>query len=136
MKLAVCVEQYDVVGVLPSQLESIALLNSAMGITEAAFIDCTLDGFPNPGGFSLYNNYADFFSIETGPFIAFSPTSGEDIRTISIPDNSWLVFGPSMGWGNVLDGVTVTYCTVPGGTMNSRDVIPIALWETSSWREQ
>ncbi len=136
MKLLVHVEQYDMVGILPSQLESLALLDTAMGITEAAYIDCTPDGFEHPGGFTKYDSLDAFLTAESGPFVAFAPT-GEDIRTATIGNNdSWLLFGPSMGWADTLDNTSVQWVSIPGGTMNSRDVVPIAIWELSGWREQ
>lgn len=136
MKVAICIEQYDMVGILPSQIESLALLKTAMGVTEGAYIDCTPDGFLHPGNFTKYSSWDAFFAAETGPFIAFSPDDGEDIRTLEPANDAWLLFGPSMGWNDILDGVTVTWAKVPGGTMNARDVVPIALWEISSWRAQ
>ena len=136
MKLLVHIEQYDVVGILPSQLESIALLDTAMGVTEAAYLDCTPDGFGGLGQFTRYTSLAEFFAVESGPFVAFSP-EGDDIRTATIADpDSWLLFGPSMGWGDLLNGVDVQFVSIPGGVMCSRDVVPIAVWELSGWREQ
>lgn len=135
MKVAICVEQYNMVGILPSQLESIALLNTAMGITDAAYIDLTPDGFDGVGGFTRYASWVDFFAAETGPFIAFSPDMGEDVRTLD-PVDAWLLFGPSMGWGDLLNDIDVTWSHIPGGVMNSRDAVPIAIWETSKWRGQ
>jgi hypothetical protein len=137
-KLLVYIEQYDVVGILPSQLESLALLNSAMGVAKAAYIDNTADGFKGVGGFSRYGNINEFLSVEKGPFVLFSPTNGEDIRTIQIPDNSWLVFGPSRGFNDEMlkfENMNVKWARVPGGEMNSRDVVPIVLWEVSKWQE-
>jgi hypothetical protein len=136
MKLLVHIEQYDMVGILPSQLESIALLDAAMGITEAAYIDGTPDGFSGIGQFTRYASLADFFAAESGPFVAFSP-DGEDIRTATVADpDSWLIFGPSMGWADLLNGVDVQMVSLPGGVMCSRDVVPIAIWELSGWRAQ
>jgi hypothetical protein len=134
MKVVICIEQYDVVGILPSQIESLALLNTAMGVTEAAYVDCTPDGFKHPGGFTKYGSWEAFFATETGPFVAFSPDSGDDLRSHTPPADAWLMFSPSMGWGTILDTVTVSWVQIPGGVMNSRDVVPIALWELSTWR--
>ena len=137
MKLLVHIEQYNVVGILPSQLESLALLSTAMGITEAAYIDNTPDGFKGVGGFKRYGTLSEFFSAQAGPFVAFTPNVGEDIRTLAPPPDAWLMFGPSMGWTREsLDRLDVSMSTVPGGVMNSRDIVPIVLWELSSWRAQ
>ena len=136
MKVAVCVEQYDKVGILPSQLESLALLNTAMGVARAVYIDYTLDGFKGVGGFTRYGSYEDFFATETGDIIVFTPVGGTDIQSVAPTNDSWLVFGPAMGWGNVLDNVVVTKATIPGGELNSRDAVPIALWELSKWQVQ
>jgi hypothetical protein len=136
VKVAVCVEQYDKVGILPSQLESLALLNTAMGVTDAAFIDGTIDGVKRTHGFTRYGSYADFFAAETGDIIVFTPVGGTDIQSVAPTNDSWLVFGPAMGWGNALDNVIVTKATIPGGELNSRDAVPIALWELSKWQVQ
>ena len=136
MKLLVHIEQYDLVGILPSQLESLSLLCSAMGVTQAAYIDNTLDGFKNIGGFDKFRSLKHFLETETGPFVVLSP-DGEDIRETVIPENSWLIFGPSMGFQKEdFDNVEVIKVKVPGGTMNSRDVVPIALWQFSKWQVQ
>lgn len=135
MKVLVHIEQYDVVGVLPSQLESLALLNQAMRVEDAAYVDGTPDGVKNANGFKRYGSLQDFLAHEKGPFIAFSPSGGEDIRKIRIPKHAWLLFGPSMGFTRDSFGSTqVTWATVPGGVMNSRDIVPIALWQTSLWQ--
>lgn len=137
MKLLVHIEQYDLVGILPSQLESIALVNAAMGVIQAAYVDNTADGFKGVGGFTRYGSMEDFLAAESGPFVAFSPVEGEDIRTVEIPSDAWLVFGPSMGFNEDSFGsAEVTWVKVPGGDMNSRDVVPIALWELSEWQVQ
>ena len=137
MRLVVHVEQYDVVGILPSQLESIALLNTAMGVTEAAYIDNTKDGFPHVGGFTRYGSLEEFLDLNDR-LIVFSPTKGEDIRSIKcIPQDTWLMFGPAMGFSSdALDGKNIMWAKIPGGEINSRDAVPIALWETSRWRVQ
>lgn len=135
MKVLVHVEQYDVIGILPSQLESLALHNTVRGVTDAAYIDKTPDGFRGVGGFTKYNSLKEFFSVEKGPFVAFSPTKGEDIRTIKIPSDAWLIFGPSMGFSqDAFDGIDITWAKVPGGELNSRDIVPITLWQL--WQEQ
>jgi hypothetical protein len=134
LKLLVHVEQYDVIGILPSQLESLALLVKSMGVTDAAFIDGTVDGVKRSYGFTRYGSLDDFMAAESGPFIAFSPTEGEDISRDLLPlDYAWLVFGPSMGR---LNGNFDAWVKIPGGELNSRDAVPIALWELSKWRAQ
>jgi len=95
MKLLVHIEQYDVVGILPSQLESLALHNTARGVTDAVYVDKTRDGFRGVGGFRKVDSLKDFLASEKGPFFAFSPTKGEDIRTVKVPSDAWLIFGPS-----------------------------------------
>lgn len=136
MKLLVHIEQYDMVGILPSQLESLALLNKAMGVDRAAYVDGTLDGVKGIGEVIRYGSLEDFLAAEDGPYVAFSPDEGEDIRTFEPPSDAWVLFGPSMGWSDQLAGVDVTWAKVPGGVMNSRDVVPIVLWEMSQWRAQ
>lgn len=137
MKLLVHIDQYDMVGILPSQLESLSLLCSAMGVSQAAYIDNTLDGFKNIGGFTKFKSLSEFLEIENGPFIVFTPNGAEDIRETDIPEDSWLIFGPSMGFQKEdFDKVETIKIKVPGGTMNSRDVVPIALWKYSKWQEQ
>jgi hypothetical protein len=130
MKLLVHIEQYDVVGILPSQLESISLLCNSFGITEAAYIDNTIDGFSGIGGFTRYSSISDFLATESGPYVMFSPTEGEDVRTATIPSDAWLMFGPSMGWNDIINFEDFnTWVKIPVGVLNSRDVVPIALWQ-------
>jgi hypothetical protein len=136
MKLLVHVEQYNVLGILPSQLESLSLLATAMGVSEAAYVDGTRDGFAGVGGFTRYPTMAAFFENQSGPFVAFSPDEGDDIRRLTVPVDSWLLFGPSMGWGDLLNNHPITWAKIPGGVLNSRDAAPIAVWELSSWQEQ
>lgn len=137
MKLLVHVEQYDVVGILPSQLEHILLLAAAMGVSEIACIDGTPDGFAKVGQVKRYASMADFLAEATGQLIAFGPGAGEDVRDLVPDPDAWLMFGPAMGWTiDAFDGHQVTWANVPGGVMTSRDVVPIALWETSAWRAQ
>lgn len=132
MKLLIHVEQYDVLGILPSQLESLAHLCTAMGITERAFVDGTPDGIRRAHGFTRYSSLEEWRSaIQSAPVYSFTP-DGQDIRKVDWWDpEGWLAFGPSMGWRPT--GTTVS---IPGGTMNSRDCVPIALWEVSSWQAQ
>jgi hypothetical protein len=132
VKLLVHIEQYDVVGILPSQLESLTLLAHAFGITDAAYIDNTDDGFTGIGEWTRYASLEDFLANETGEMIAFSPDSGEDVRTIAPSNDAWLCFGPSMGWS---DTPFTKWSHVPGGVLNSRDAVPIVVWETSKWQE-
>jgi hypothetical protein len=135
MKLLIHVEQYDVLGILPSQLESLALHNTARGVTDAVYIDKTRDGFRGVSGFRKVDSLKDFLASEQGPFFAFSPTKGEDIRTVKVPSDAWLLFGPSMGLAtDAFNNINVTWVKVPGGELNSRDIVPIALWQL--WQEQ
>jgi len=135
VKLLVHVEQYDVVGILPSQLESLALVAAAMGVTETAFVDGTADGVRRAFGFTRYGSLKEFMDAEDGPFVAFSPNKGEDIREANLrPLNfAWLVFGPAKGF---LEGDFDAWVKVPGGELNSRDAVPIVLWELSKWQAQ
>lgn len=127
------VEQYDVIGILPSQLESLALVATAMGVTETAFVDGTVDGVRRGFGFTRYNSLKEFMRFREGPFVAFSPSKGEDLRKANLPSVGWLVFGPAMG---TLDGDFDAWVKIPGGELSSRDAVPIALWELSKWRAQ
>lgn len=132
MNLLVHVEQYDVVGILPSQLESLNLVCTLTGVNKAAYIDNTLDGFPNVAGFTRYGSMDEFNAAETGPKVYFSPNKGTDVRDLTVSDDTWIVFGPSMGWGEL---EADNWAHVPGDTLNSRDAAAIALWELSQWRE-
>lgn len=140
MKLLVHIEQYDVVGILPSQLESLSLLCTAMGVTQAAYIDNTLDGFPNVNGFAKYTNLKTFLKTEDGPFVVFTTDNSEDIRERIIPKNAWMVFGPAMGFKtddfDNIDKENLIKVKLPGGVLNSRDVVPIALWHCGKWQVQ
>lgn len=130
--MLVYVEQYDVVGILPSQLESLSLLATAMGVTETAYIDGTADGVRRKFGFTRYGSLEEFMEKTEGPYVGFSPTKGLDIRTTEFED-SWLCFGPAMG---CLEGNYDMWAYIPGGELNSRDAVPIVLWETSKWQAQ
>jgi len=131
------VEQYDVVGVLPSQLESLALLTSAMGVDRRAFVDATVDGVRSAEGFERFPSLESFLAEEDGPLVAFTPDGGTDIRELSVPADMWLVFGPAMGLRPEAFGDRdVTWAAIPGNVLNARDAVPIALWEVSSWRAQ
>ena len=131
------VEQYDVVGVLPSQLESLALLCSAMGVERRAFVDATDDGVKSAQGFERFPSLDAFLAEEGGPIVAFDPNAETDIRDLSVPDDVWLVFGPAMGLPSYSFGERdVEWAAIPGNVLNSRDAIPIAVWEVSSWRAQ
>lgn len=139
MKLLIHVDQYDMVGILPSQLESIALLCTAMGIERCAYIDNTLDGFRNRGGFEKFQSLQTFLKQEEGPFVVFTPNEdGEDIRDVpNIPEDSWLIFGPPMGFqAEDFDKVETIRVTIPGGVLNSRDAVPIGVWQYSKWQVQ
>jgi hypothetical protein len=138
MKLLVHIEQYNVVGILPSQLESIMSLCHSLGIMDCAYVDSTPDGIIGIGGFTRYSNIEEFFENESGPYICLSPTEGTDIRTLSPDPDTWLLFGPAMGFQDILNELqthNVTWANIPIGDMNSRDAVPIVLWELSSWRE-
>lgn len=133
MHLLVHVEQYDVLGILPSQLESLAHLCNAMGIEKRAFIDHTQDGVIERAGFTRYPSFQAWLDDVDTPIYAFT-TEGDDIRKVDwwAPDG-WLAFGPAMGWQPHFGHYRVT---IPGGMLNSRDAVPIALWEASSWQGQ
>jgi hypothetical protein len=133
MRLLVHVEQYDVIGILPSQLESLGHLVKAMGVTDAAFVDGTVDGIRRTGLFIRYENLKSFMDRNDGPFIGFSPSKGDDIRDVRFSPDAWLVFGPSMG---NFDASFDAWVKIPGGELSSRDAVPIALWETSKWQVQ
>lgn len=133
MKILVHVDQYDVVGILPSQLESIHLLGVAMEATELAFVDNTLDGVKGIGGFTRYSSLTEFFNKNEGPFVVFSPNKGADIRETVLKDQ-WMIFGPAKGFNmDDLQNKSIQWVKIPGGEMNSRDVVPIAMWEASKW---
>lgn len=133
MRLLVHVEQYDVIGILPSQLESLALVATAMGVTETAFVDGTVDGVRRAFGFTRYGSLKEFMDSQEGPFVAFSPSKGEDLRKADLPSVGWLVFGPAMG---ALEGTFDAWVKIPGGELSSRDAVPIVLWELSKWQVQ
>jgi hypothetical protein len=132
VKLLVHVEQYDVLGILPSQLEALALLAKATGVTDTAYIDGTADGVRRAHGFARYGSIQEFMEKTTGPYLGFSPNKGLDVRTAPFK-NAWLCFGPAMGW---LEGNYDAWVHIPGGELSSRDAVPIALWEASKWQEQ
>ena len=132
--LLVHVEQYDVLGVLPSQLESIRYLSLAMGGGRLAFVDATLDGVRAPVGWTRYASLADFLHAADAPLVAFDPDGSSILQRRPSPD-AWLLFGPSMGWtGDAFGGHSVDLVSIPGGVLNARDVISIAAWEVSAWR--
>jgi tRNA(Leu) C34 or U34 (ribose-2'-O)-methylase TrmL len=133
--LLIHVEQHDVVGVLPSQLESLALLATAMGVGRTAFVDATSDGVRRSAGFERYASLEAWLDQVEGPIIAFTPDGETDIRELRVSDDAWLVFGPSMGLRRDALGDRVDcWASVPGGVLNSRDAAVIAVWEVSSWR--
>jgi hypothetical protein len=139
MNLLVHVEQHDVVGVLPSQLESLSLVASAMGVTRTAFVDCTLDGVRSRNGWERFPSLDAFLYGEAERrVLVFVPEGGESVRTVTAADDTWLVFGPAMGFPRgTFDrtrGIWVHYATIPGGHLCARDAIPIALWEVGKWR--
>ena len=134
VNLLVHVEQYDVQGILPSQLESLALLARAAGVLRRAFIDRTVDGVRRAHGFERYSSL-DEWAEKTQPTDVFVFTSDQchmelrHLRTVQ-PD-AWLLFGPAMGWTSVPVGAIRV--RIPGGVLNSRDCVPIALWQVGTW---
>jgi tRNA(Leu) C34 or U34 (ribose-2'-O)-methylase TrmL len=135
--LLVHVEQYDVVGVLPSQLESLALASAGMGIDRRAFVDATLDGVRPGSGFERFTSLDHFLSVEDGPLTAFTPDGETDVRDLKVADDEWMIFGPAMGLPRHTFGDRpVRWASIPVGVLNSRDAAAIAMWEVSSWRAQ
>lgn len=136
MKLLVHVESHDVVGILPSQLESLGLLCTAMGVSEKAYIDHTPDGVRRASGWTRFGNIADFLARHGNePLCVFDPVDGTDIRDMLFEYGTWMVFGPAMGWrADDFEDRAVNWAKIPGGVLCSRDVVPIALWETSAWQ--
>lgn len=133
--LLIHVEQYDVVGILPSQLESLALACTAFGIERRAFVDGTLDGVRPRFGFERYGSVDAFLAAEGGPIAAFTPDGQSDVRDLSVSEDTWLLFGPAMGLGSIDFGDhNVETVSIPGGVLNSRDAAAIAMWEVSPWR--
>lgn len=134
MRLLVHVEQYDVVGILPSQLEPLALLCDAMGVEERAFVDGTLDGVKPIAGFTRYGSLTEWRAAGLrDSVVVFDPT-GSDIRFARPSQDAWMVFGPAMGFAGAL--ANFPRVSIPGGVLSSRDAVPIALWEVSRWRAQ
>jgi len=133
--LLVHVEQYEVLGVLPSQLESIRYLSTAMGGGRLAFVDGTIDGVPVQVGWERFATLADFLAAEgTSRLVVLDP-AGDDILDAEAGEGDWLLFGPSMGWAtDAFDGYATSKVSIPGGVLNARDAIPIAAWEVSAWR--
>jgi hypothetical protein len=134
MNLLVHVEQYDVLGILPSQLESLTHVAKMAGISRCAFVDGTADGVKRSFDFERFGSLEGWLeAVQPDHITAFTPTGGRGIENGTRQD-TWLVFGPSMGWDlSVFDGHEVELLQIPGGVMNSRDAVPIALWELGSW---
>lgn len=132
VRLLVHVEQYNVVGILPSQLEPLALLCDAMGIEERAFVDGTLDGVKAASGFTRYGSLTEWMDAAPRTAMAFFDPTGTDIRSVRLSSDTWLVFGPAMGFAGAL--AEQPRISIPGGVLSSRDAVPIALWEVSRWR--
>ena len=108
-----------------------------MGIQRRAFVDATADGVRSSYGFERFPSLEAFLSQENGPLVAFTPDGDVDIRDLSADENTWLVFGPAMGLPrHSFNDRAVTWTAIPGNVLNSRDAVPIALWEVSSWRAQ
>lgn len=135
VNLLVHVEQYDVLGILPSQLESLALLTSALGVGRAAFVDGTADGVRRAFGFERYGRLGEWLVGAEGRIVALDPDADLDIRDVTPQDGDWYVFGPAMGFPpESFGGRDVTWARVPVGVLNSRDAVPIVMWEVSPWR--
>lgn len=112
---------------MPSQLESLVLLCTAAGVEELGYIDGTPDGFAKVGGATKFSSMEDFFEKTEGPYIAMDPGKGANIRDLKSSDG-WFIFGPSMGLNDVLpEGIDRAH--IPGGVLNSRDAVPIVVWE-------
>ena len=129
MNLLVHVEQYDVLGILPSQLESLALAANIAGVERCAYIDGTVDGIRRSWGFERYGSLQEFLEDEPGHISLFSSQRGTPLHEYEA-DDTWLVFGGSMGLHVPdYDGHDLSLVNIPGGVLNSRDAVPIALWE-------
>ena len=118
-------------GVLPSQLDSIRLLARALGVDRLAFVDGTVDGVFRYNEWERFGSLAEWLDQVEGPIYAFRPSGGSDVRYLKVPEDAWVVFCPAMGFGGS-DFVDqeVEWASIPvGADLNSRDAIPIALWE-------
>ena len=137
VSLLIHVEQYNVIGILPSQLESLALVARAAGIGRTAFIDSTTDGVMRAWGFTRYGSLAAWLRAERPKHISVFTPGGIDVRSARRFDDDWLAFGPAMGF-NLPDflGWEHQLVGIPGGVLNSRDAVPIALWEVMTWPGQ
>jgi len=140
MNLLIFVEQYNVVGILPSQLEHLAAVANAAGISRKAFVDGTLDGVPADHAFERYATLQDWLDQVNEPIHILTPvrTGSTDVRTRQ-PTEGWLVIGPAFGFPTgAFDGVTqpISRWTIPGPVLSGRDAVVIALWEATGWRAQ
>jgi hypothetical protein len=137
VNLLIHAEQYDVVGILPSQLESIRLLAHSLDVERLAYVDGTVDGIARTPGWERYGTIKSWLDQVNEPIIAFTPEESLDIRKLEVPDGAWLAFGPSMGWTSDSFGdKEVIWSYIPVAVLNSRDAVPIALWETHKWPVQ
>jgi len=85
-------------------------------------------------GFERYGTLDEWLSTIDCGIVGFSPNAIDPISDVDCSD-SWLLFGPSMGFRGVdFSSIDMRWASVPGGTLNSRDAVPIVLWEVSSWR--
>lgn len=140
--LLVHVEQYDVVGILPSQLEPLRLLAASTGAGRLAYVDRTIDGFEPPLGWERYGSLPAFLDDNRdGRFVVFDPRGNTDARSVMADETTWLMFGPAMGWGihgadafRDAFGVSLYTARIPGGDLCARDAAVIALWEVGRWR--
>jgi hypothetical protein len=138
VNLLIHVEQYDVVGILPSQLESLAHVAKMAGVNRCGFVDATADGVRRCFGFERYASIADWREKEEPSSICvFSPGAGMCVTECRPGQDTWLVFGRSMGITmSDFDELAVDLVHIPGGDLSSRDAVPIALWEVGSWPAQ
>lgn len=104
------------------------------GISRFAFVDGTVDGVKRAFDFERYGSLEEWLEVaEPGHITVFTPSGSRGIVDGTDQD-TWLAFGPSMGFDlSVFDGYEVETMQIPGGVMNSRDAVPIALWELGSW---
>lgn len=138
MNLLVHIEQYDVLGILPSQLESLSHVAKIAGVSRFAFVDGTADGVKRAFDFERYGSLKEWLDVNHPRHITlFTPSGDVSVADYDADPDTWLVFGPSMGADfSELYGYQVELVQVPGGVINSRDVVPIALWELGSWPAQ
>lgn len=119
------------VGILPSQIDSIRFLARSLGIERLAFVDGTMDGLHEHDQWERFGSFESWLEQVQEPILAFSPGAGRDVRTLdNLPQGTWLVFGPAQGFaGAEFSGRQITWANIPIDILNSRDAVPIALWE-------